>query len=333
MPQDDDRDPWGPDLSQEIARLPEGRAAARLRADDPDRPGHDRPDGPDDAAEELGEIEVVPVRRQLALAIAGFAAALAAGLILAAQTSAPDARAPFAIVVAGVQLLFVLAWTMAVRPPAAIAIAAVSLLAGAFGDYLAVTTEPARLLPLAYVALPAGVVALVAQMFRAADRRRAKEALGTTLALVLATMAFASLVLLTRRPSGTQALLVCLTAAGVALVVARVADAYFARPRIAPQVPRGASGIVLGAMSGTLAAGALGSVLVLPFDPTKGAVLGLVSAALAVVADLGVDFGEAGRGMAGDAPTFWLARHMQGPLGAFALVSAAAYALTIFFVT
>ena len=34
--------------------------------------------------------------------------------------------------------------------------------------------------------------------------------------------------------------------------------------------------------------------------------------------------------MAGEAPTFWLARHMQGPLGAFALASPVAYALTIF---
>jgi hypothetical protein len=37
--------------------------------------------------------------------------------------------------------------------------------------------------------------------------------------------------------------------------------------------------------------------------------------------------------MAGDAPTFWLARHMQGPLGAFALASPAAYALAIFFLS
>ena len=31
--------------------------------------------------------------------------------------------------------------------------------------------------------------------------------------------------------------------------------------------------------------------------------------------------------MAGGAPTFWVARHMQGPLGAFALVTPVAYAM------
>ena len=137
--------------------------------------------------------------------------------------------------------------------------------------------------------------------------------------------------MLTRKPGGTQAVLLCLTAAGVALMLARVIDGFFAKPRIAPQVPRGATGIIVGAMLGTLAGGALGSVLVLPFDPAKGAVFGLVSAGLAVVADLGVDFTEAGReDLSGEAPMLWPARHMQGPLGAFALVAAATYALTFF---
>jgi hypothetical protein len=81
-------------------------------------------------------------------------------------------------------------------------------------------------------------------------------------------------------------------------------------------------------MLGTLASAGLGSVLVLPFTPAKGAVIGLVAAVLASLVDLAVNFGEAGRRLAGDAPTFWVARHMQGPLGAFALVAPAAYALT-----
>jgi hypothetical protein len=51
---------------------------------------------------------------------------------------------------------------------------------------------------------------------------------------------------------------------------------------------------------------------------------------MAVLLDLAVNFTEAGRSMAGAAPTFWLARHMQGPLGAFALASPVAYGLTVF---
>ena len=128
-------------------------------------------------------------------------------------------------------------------------------------------------------------------------------------------------------PVGTQAILVCLAAAsGVALIVARLTDAS-ARPRLAPQVPRGAAGVVAGAMLGTLAAPLLGSYLVLPFTPAKGAVSAWSRPGMAVLADLAVGYAEAGRQMAGDAPTFWVARHMQGPLGAFALAAPAAYAL------
>jgi hypothetical protein len=123
-------------------------------------------------------------------------------------------------------------------------------------------------------------------------------------------------------------LIVAASAAGLALFVARLTDAIFPKPRIAPQVPRGATGVVLGAMLGTFAAAALGSVLVLPFTPAKGAVIGLIAAVVANVVDLAVNFGEAGRTLAGDAPTFFVARHMQGPLGAFALVTPFAYALT-----
>ena len=66
----------------------------------------------------------------------------------------------------------------------------------------------------------------------------------------------------------------------------------------------------------------------LPFTPAKGAVIGLIAAVVASLVDLAVNFGEAGRTLAGDAPTFWVARHMQGPLGAFALVAPVAYGLT-----
>ena len=81
-------------------------------------------------------------------------------------------------------------------------------------------------------------------------------------------------------------------------------------------------------MLGTLSAAALGSVLVLPFTPVKGAVVGLIAVLIAHLVDLAVNFGQADRQLAGDAPTFWVARHMQGPLGAFALLSPIAYALS-----
>ena len=332
MPQDD---AWDADASREIARSGPGRPPAGFYGAVPDEEAPRTDDEPDDAAEEEAdeEIEVVPVRRQLSLAIAGFAALLGLGLALGAQTSAPDNRLPFAIVLFGVQVLYLLAWIMALHPPAAGATAAICAVAALAADYFAVSTEPASLLPLVFVALGGFVAALIGQLFRAEDRARVTDSWRTTLVIVLGAVAYAIPVLLTRQPIGTQAIIVCTAGAGVALLVARATDAVFPKPRIAPQVPRGATGVVLGAMLGTLAAAGLGSVLVLPFTPTKGAVLGLTAAVIANVVDLAVNFGEAGRRLAGDAPTFWVARHMQGPLGAFALTAPAAYALAHWYLT
>jgi hypothetical protein len=323
MPQDD---AWDADASREIGRSGPGPGFYGAVPDDPDA-RHDEPDAPDEDAEDSAEIEVVPVRRQLSLAIAGFAGLLGLGLVLGAQTSAPDYRAPYAIVLFGVQLLFLLAWIMALHPPAAGATAGVCVAVALVADYSAVSRTPPGLFPLVLIALGGFVAALAGQLFRATDRARVTDSWRTTLVIVLGVVAYAIPVIMTRQPLGTQAVIVSSVGAGVALLVARLTDAIIPAPRIAAQVPRGATGVVLGSMLGTLAAAGLGSVLVLPFTPAKGAVLGLVAAVVANLVDLAVNFGEAGRRLAGETPTFWVARHMQGPLGAFALTAPFAYAL------
>jgi hypothetical protein len=279
------------------------------------------------------EVVVVPVRRKLSVAIGGFAGLLAVGLILGAQTSGPDARTPYAIVIFGVQLLYTLAWTMAMRPPALKTVAGIAVAAGLVADVAVVTNDSASLWPLVGIVAVGLALAFLGQVLRSADRARITETLGSTFFIVSGVVAFASLIALTRRPVGTQAVLVFLAATGVALVTARFIDAVFAKPRIAPQVPRGGTGIVVGAMLGTLAAAGLGSVLVLPFNPAKGAVLGLVAAGAAGLIDLAVNYGEAGRSMAGEAPTLWVARHMQGPLGAFAFAAPVAYVMAELFLS
>ncbi|MEV6487172.1 hypothetical protein AB0M20_00840 [Actinoplanes sp. NPDC051633] len=326
LPQDGDRE-WDEDVSREIARS-SPRAASGVYGAVPDSPPEDKP--VEDLEDEEHEIQIVPVRPQLSLAIAGFAALLCTALIVGAQTSSPDSRTPYGIVLFGVQLLFVLAWTMAMRPPVPALVAGVGVVAGGLATYMAVSTETARVTPLFLIAL-AGVLVIVGGQFAArVDRLRVRDALGSSVLIVFGVVATALLIVLTRRPVGTQAVVVCLAAAGFALIVARLIDAFFPKPRIAPQVPRGATGIIAGAMLGTLGAAALGSVLVLPFTPAKGAILGLVAAGIAVLVDLAINFTEAGRAWPGEAPTFWVARHMQGPLGAFAAVAPAAYLLTVF---
>jgi hypothetical protein len=333
-----DNDSWDDDVSREIARSAPGRSSSGFYAGAPEpasRIGNrgDEPGEEDDEEEFDEEIPVVPVRRQLSVAIAGFAGLLGAGLILGAQTSGPDARLSYGIVIFGVQLLYILAFTMAIRPPAAGTVAGVSVAAAAAADYLAATRDPAGVLPLLAVAAIGYVLAVVGQQLRSEDRLHFRDALSGTLLIVAGVVSFAQLIVLTRKPVGTQSVLVCLTAIAVAVMVAHLIDAVFPKPRIAPQVPRGATGVIVGAMLGTLAAAMLGSVLVLPFTPAKGAVLGFVVAGIAELVDLAVNYSEAGRRMAGSTPTFWVARHMQGPLGAFALALPAAYVMTVFFLT
>lgn len=271
----------------------------------------------------------VPVRRDLALAIGGFAALLGAGLVLAAHTAGPGARIPFAIVVFGVQLLFVLAWSMAMRPPALPVIAGVSVVVAAAADVAAVRPAVSTVAPLIYLALAGFVAGVLGQLVRPDDRRRVKESLGATLLIVGGVASLATLIVLGRHSGGTQAIFVCLSAAAVALTVARLADAIYAQPRLAAQVPRGATGVVAGAMTGTLASAVLG-IFIWGFTPARGALAGVLAAGSAVLADLAADYVEAGRRMAGEPPTMWLARHMQGPLGGMALAAPIAYLVNLF---
>ncbi|MFG1605705.1 hypothetical protein [Actinoplanes sp. NPDC049265] len=335
MPTDGDRDNWDEDVSREIARSAP-RAASGVYGAVPDEStsragGYADGEEPDEDHET--EIPLVPVRRPLSVAIAGFSGLLGIALILGAQTSGPDSRWPYAIVLFGVQLLFALAWTMAMRPPVPLLVAGVAVLAALVSDFLAASAREAGLLQLLLVAVVGVVVIVGGQFAFRLDRLRVRDALTSTVLITGGVITPAVFLVLSREPVGTQAQMVGLAAAGVGLLVARLVDAVFPKPRIAPQVPRGATGIILGAMLGTLAAAQLGSFLVQPFTPARGAVLGLVAAGAAVLVDLAINFTEAGRDWPDEAPTFWLARHMQGPLGAFAAVAPVAYALNAFFLT
>jgi hypothetical protein len=313
-----------------------GRPAARRGADRDRRAENDEDQGqepgqPDRALLDTGSRRVVldepaqppliRVRRLLSLGIAGFAALLTIGLVVGSQTT----HASYAVVVFFVQVLFIGVWTVASRPPAPRVVAAVGVAVAIGTDIAAVWTRPASLAPLAYVTAAGFIVGVIGQLARPAGRVRVTESLGSTLMVTLGVVAFATLVVLGRLPRGTQALVACLVAAGVAIVVARLADAVAAVPRIAPQVPRGGAGVVLGAMVGTAAAGAIGHLLA-GIPNLQTALAGLATAIVAVMVDLSVGYAEASRHIDGDAPALWLARHIQGPLGAFAFAAPAAYA-------
>ncbi|GAB3968241.1 hypothetical protein GCM10027615_19630 [Plantactinospora veratri] len=115
------------------------------RPADAPRPPDGEADPEDLDADE--ELPPVPIRRLLSVAIAGFAGLLGIGLIFGAQTAGPGARLPFAVVVFGVQLLFVLAWTMAMRPPALLLVGGVAVAVAAAADAAAVLPQIAALAP------------------------------------------------------------------------------------------------------------------------------------------------------------------------------------------
>ncbi|GAA4246963.1 hypothetical protein [Dactylosporangium darangshiense] len=301
----------GPARSGRERPARERRAPAEADDQPPGEPDDESPE--DDAA-------LPRVRRLVSLGVAGFAALVAISLIVGAQTS----HESYAVIVFGVQALFVGVWTIASRPPAPGVVGAVGIAVAIGTDVASVLTRPASLAPLAYVTAAGFIIGVVGQLTRPAGRQRVTESLGSSLVVTLGVVSFASLVVLGRNAHGTQAIVACLASAGLALFIARFADAIAPLPRIAPQIPRGGAGVVLGAMVGTAAAGAIGNYLD-GLSPLPSALAGLATAIVAVMVDLSVGYAEASRIIDGDEPTLWLARHIQGPIGAIAFAAPAAY--------
>jgi hypothetical protein len=271
-------------------------------------------------------VGVAPLSRLLSLSAAGFAGLLGLALVLGAYAGPGS----YALVVFGVQLLLILAWTVTMRPAGPRLVAGVALGVAAAADLAAALPAHASLAPLGLVTVAAFGAGVVAQLLRPSPRPRVTESLGGTLLVVVGVVCFAMLIVLSRHAPGTPAIAACLVAAGVALVVARLADTVLPSPRTSPQVPRGSIGVVLGAMAGTVAASVVGSLLV-GLHPPRAALAGFATAVVAVLADLAISYAEAGREPTGTQPTLWVARHMQGPLGGFALAAPVAYVLSVMF--
>lgn len=265
-----------------------------------------------------------PTRRLRSVALAGFAGLLGAALVAGAYVQ----HRPYALVIFGVQLLFVLSWTVATRPPGPRVVAAVGLATAAGADLAVALPVRATIAPLGYVTALALIAAMVGQLLRRGTRTKVTESLGATLVMVIGVIALATLVVLSRMELGRESIAACLVGATVALVLARLSDVVFPYPRTTPQVPRGTIGIIVGAMGGTIASALVASVLV-GMHPGRTVFAGLLTALAAVLADLGVGYAEASREIDGEVGRFWVVRHIQGPLSAFALAAPVAYAMSV----
>jgi hypothetical protein len=207
-------------------------------------------------------------------------------------------------------------------------VAVVGLLTAAASCVAVNLPVQASLAPVGYVVAGGFGAAVVGQLTQRGGRAGVTESLGAGMVVVVGVSAFAAFAVLSRQPLGDQVLLAGLVAVGVGLFAARVCDVIAPSPRIAPQVPRGSTGVIAGAMAGTAAAAVAGA-LVDGMGTLEGALAGMAAVLIAVVVDLGTGYAEAGRVLEGDAPFMWLARHMQGPLGAFAFAAPACYVVGV----
>jgi hypothetical protein len=220
----------------------------------------------------------------------GVGAALVAAALAAGQAVGPR---PLAAVVLVVQVLLVVAVLSALDAPSPYVAGAVAVAAAVAADLLVLAGD-GEVGTLAGVVGLALVAALLGQL---ADRGRTRvtAALADTMLGAVLVTAAACLVALRDRPSGGEALLVLLVAAGAALLAGRLVDEVLPRPALSPGAARGGAGLLLALAvavgAAVLTAGNDGRV-----TAGDGALLGLVAGVAVCAADLAVALGTDGRG-------------------------------------
>ncbi|MGH3662732.1 MAG: hypothetical protein ACRDTQ_12825 [Micromonosporaceae bacterium] len=258
----------------------------------------------------------------------GFAALLAAGLTVLLVFGSRLDHPVYACVCFLIQAMFVTAWTLGAKPAGAPVVAGVGTVGAIAADLAAVYLSEASLAPLGFVVAGCFVLGVAGQLIRGGKRAHVTDSIGSSAVVAVSVVALATPILLARQPAGGEALLACMLAAGVGLAVARLSDMVLRTPRVSPQAPRGAPGVVLGAMAGTAVAGLAGATLD-GLTPGVAAVAGVVVAVAAVLVDLGMVFAETGRLLTGGDPSRWPIRAMLGPLVAFVVATPAAYLLSV----
>ncbi|WP_415648324.1 hypothetical protein [Stackebrandtia soli] len=258
-----------------------------------------------------------------AIAIAG---ALTAGLVLSGGL---ELRLIAAIVLA-MQILLVVAYVLLRRSVSRPAAIAVGIGASIAADGIAVYTQPLQLDYLAYVVAAVFFATIVGQLARTRGRRGLTDGMATGVTVAVIAVGMSTLIGLVRHPGGGQALAIGAIAIGTAVMAARAIDITMPNPRINRQVPRGAFGVVIGAMVGTAMA-AYAGVLLDGLTPQKAALGGLVVGLVGVLGDLAAGYTHAGRRIAGDGEAPWPLRYGLGPLLAFGAAAPVLYLLGVFY--
>lgn len=227
-----------------------------------------------------------------------------------------------------IQVVFVLAWTIGGRRPGPWVVAVVGLGCAAAADAYGAFGAAVAIGPFGYVMAGGMIAAAFGQLLRGRQREAATDSLGATLVAMLGAVAVPALLVLARHGHGTAGVMVTVAAGGAGVVVARFADVIVPKPRASLRVPRGFIGLPLGGIVAGVAAGYLVGERY-GLAPDRAAVAGLVVGLAAVLTDVGVSWGTAGRDLAGETPAGWPATVLLGPAAAVAVAALAGYVLGV----
>lgn len=216
---------------------------------------------------------------------AGVLAALATGLLI----MAPERFGPAGLLgaVAALQLSLILAWSSATGTRGYLGSLVIGAGAAGAADTVLVLQDEPDLGPLAIVLAGAFLAAVGHQLARSAPRRLATTSLAGVSTLVVTVVCMSAMLVVYRVTDGSAVYLAAIASIGAAIVVGHLVDLVVAYPRIAPDVPRGLLALLLSIGSGVAAAvllSAPGDLIQQLGAAIVGAILGLVSALLAVAA-------------------------------------------------
>ena len=229
----------------------------------------------------------------------------------------------------GLQVLTVATFVWLRRPAGTVSTFRTWLSLYAIADVIAIYTQPFSLDRLAYVLAGAFGLVVLGQITRT-NREGLTVAIGAAMLVSTLVCMYAAWIGLLRHPGGSDAIMISAVAIGSGVVAARACDLTLPRPRINRQVPRGAFGVVIGAMFA--AAGAAYASMALDVaGPGKVAVGGLVIGLVGVLADVAAGYLQAGRRISGQGVAPWPVRHGLGPLMAFGAAAPVAFMLGAYY--
>ena len=236
----------------------------------------------------------------------------------------------FAGAVLVMQLLFVVAYVWLRRPPGPWVSLGVGVIAAVAADWVALYSSPYSLDNLVYVPALAFGLAVVGQLLRRGSRPLLTVSMGSAMFTAAVTTGASVWIGLPRETGSVMTVEISLVAISAGVLAARACDLTLPKPRINRQVPRGAFGIVIGAMFAAAGSAYASTVLSGP-SLAKAAAAGLAIGLVGVLADLAAGYTHAGRRIAGKGVAGWPARHGLGPLLAFSAAAPVTYLVNVYF--